>query len=329
MTEPGVIKHMDSTEITPQQLAAIHKYTRRPLEAEELYVFKVNLCDNEVDRDGERFTIQSLYCLADLFVGKTGIFDHNPKGDNQTARIFEAQVVADPGRITSAGETYHCLCAWAYMVRSQKNADLILEIDGGIKKEVSVSCAVSQRICSICGANRLTQPCSHQPGADYETPTGTQKCHILLEEPTDAYEWSFVAIPAQPQAGVTKAHLPIFGEEAQAGEVLKAIRQGETSLSQIQAAVLCRYLDGLEELAKAGENYLETLRKEYVRLSGAALPSLEGEVARQICEKMTVAQLEHCNRAMEEASQRRKPVSLQLGGDWEESSSDGNRNFKI
>ena len=39
------------------------------------------------------------------------------------------------------------------MIRTAKSADLIAEIDGGIKKEVSVSCSVKSHICSICGAD--------------------------------------------------------------------------------------------------------------------------------------------------------------------------------
>ena len=41
--------------------------------------------------------------------------------------------------------------AWAYMLRTEKNADLIAEIEGGIKKEVSVGCSVGRRVCSVCG----------------------------------------------------------------------------------------------------------------------------------------------------------------------------------
>ena len=29
-------------------------------------------------------------------------------------------------------------------------------------------------------------------------------CHVVLNQPTDAYEWSFVAVPAQREAGVIK-----------------------------------------------------------------------------------------------------------------------------
>lgn len=49
------------------------------------------------------------------------------------------------------------------MVRTATNADLILEIDGGIKKEVSVGCSIGKKVCSICGADRQEATCGHQP----------------------------------------------------------------------------------------------------------------------------------------------------------------------
>ena len=38
------------------ELEQINKYTRRELKEDEVYVFPVVLCDNEIDRDGERFS---------------------------------------------------------------------------------------------------------------------------------------------------------------------------------------------------------------------------------------------------------------------------------
>ena len=72
-----------------------------------------------------------------MFIGKTGIFDHNPKGENQTARIFDTEVKIYTDNKNSVGEPYACLVAKAYMLRTAKNQDLIAEIDAGIKKEVS------------------------------------------------------------------------------------------------------------------------------------------------------------------------------------------------
>ena len=187
---------------TPQELEFINNYTVKPLSADEVYTFGIVLCDNEIDRDFERFDIPALEKLAELFVGKTGIFDHSMSGRDQTARIFSCRVETDESKVTSAGEKYTKLCARAYMPRSEKPAALIEEIDAGIKKETSVGCSVGRSVCSICGKDGRTDPCAHIKGREY----GGKLCHRILCDPTDAYEWSFVAVPAQPAAGVTKSY---------------------------------------------------------------------------------------------------------------------------
>ena len=67
------------TEEMEVRLAQLNQFTRRTLTQEEVFLFDVRLCDNEIDRDGERFSLEALEQLKTLFVGKTGIFDHNPK----------------------------------------------------------------------------------------------------------------------------------------------------------------------------------------------------------------------------------------------------------
>lgn len=193
-----------------ETLDKINKFTRRPLREEEIYAFPVTLCDNDIDRDNERFSDEALLTLSKLFVGKTGIFDHNPTGDNQTARIYDAEVVIEPGKLTKDNRIYKYLRAEAYMVRTDKNADLIAEIDAGIKKEVSVSCSASKNICSVCGCDRRITQCEHHKGQD--------GCHVILDDITDAYEWSFVAVPAQINAGVTKKYSPTKEEKSMGTE---------------------------------------------------------------------------------------------------------------
>ena len=68
-------------------LEQINALARTALTAEEVYTFSLRLCDNEVDRDGERFSPETLRELAPLFVGKSGIFDHCWSARGQTARI--------------------------------------------------------------------------------------------------------------------------------------------------------------------------------------------------------------------------------------------------
>ena len=117
----------------------------------------------------------------------------------QTARLYKTEVAEDGQRTTTAGEPLCYLKGWAYMLRSEQTEPLIAQIEAGIKKEVSVGCAISRSVCSICGQE--DGRCSHRKGQKYDG----QLCYFTLEEPTDAYEWSFVAVPAQPAAGVIKS----------------------------------------------------------------------------------------------------------------------------
>ena len=243
-------------------LDMINTFTRRPLTEEEVYVFPVILCDNEVDRDGERFSDEALEKLCRLFVGRTGIFDHKPDAGNQNARIFHTELVSDPERITKSGEPYKYLKAQAYMVRTDENRNLIAEIDGGIKKEVSISCTAAERKSSVCGG----ESCAHIRGKYY----GGKLCHTVLGGITDAYEWSFVAVPAQVNAGVTKRfseeteiHSPSAETLAVNEELRREIRRlayftgGRTASA---AAALAAGMLGTGELAR--------LKKSYEQLAG-------------------------------------------------------------
>ena len=175
---------------TAAQLEAINALTKARLNGEQVYVFSLRLCDDRIDRDGERFDTGALPGLAKLFLGKTGILDHRWSTENQVARIFETQVVKEKD------ESY--IRAWAYIRRGGKNDELIADIEAGIKKEVSVGCAMAQAVCSICGSEYGT--CGHVKGEHYDG----QICAVILKEPVDAYEFSFVAVPAQREAGVMK-----------------------------------------------------------------------------------------------------------------------------
>ena len=78
-------------------LELIGALARRPLSREEVYTFSVRLCDNEIDRDFERFDAETLGELAELFPGKTGICDHDWRSGNQVARVYRTELVADEG----------------------------------------------------------------------------------------------------------------------------------------------------------------------------------------------------------------------------------------
>lgn len=185
-----------SYEVTDGDMEQINKFTLQPLNAEDVFIFKLAICDNEIDRAFENFPLKSLTKMAELFEGKPIIKDHQRTADNQIARIYSTEVV-EQGGTTKTGERYAQLIAKCYML---KDEPLVKEIQAGIKKEVSVGLSIGKATCSICGTDNVKEYCSHWAGREYDGKT----CTFELAEPNDAYEVSFVAVPCQPKAGTTK-----------------------------------------------------------------------------------------------------------------------------
>ena len=232
---------------TPEQLEKINRQSRAALTAEQVYCFSVRLCDDRPDRDNERFDTDALPRLAELFIGKTGICDHSWSAKDQVARIFDA-------RTEPEGEAT-ILRAWAYMLRGEHTDPIIANIEAGIHREVSVGCAMAKTRCSVCGADYGS--CEHRKGEVY----GGQTCCCVRSQPVDAYEFSFVAVPAQPAAGVMKG----FREDG-----------------------------SIQKNAELARRYMASLRAEGVRLTLA----LGLDVDKSILETMAGALNEDQTRAL-------------------------------
>ena len=287
-----------SAALTAEELALINGYANRPLREDEVFAFSLLLCDNEVDRDGERFDTDTLKELSALFVGKTGIRDHEWKSGGQVARIYRTELQRDETRRTSTGEVYVCLRAWAYMLRTEANASLIADIEGGIKKEISVGCAVRERVCSICG--EAEGSCAHRKGERY----GGKLCHTVLRGAADAYEWSFVAVPAQRAAGVSKA----LG--------LKAFTESEDG-----AAYAGEYRE-LVRMAALGSEYENALRREVLRLCLVCDKGLYRSMERAV-EHMDAAALREAEESLRHRAGEKLPLNTQLPGMGEITRFDG------
>lgn len=221
----------------------INRFSVKELSPEEVYCFSVAMCDNDIDRDLERFTNKTLEDLAPLFVGKTVISDHAWKSGNQIGRIYDAYVKQTDEK-NQAGEPLRQLVGKVYMLNSEDNKPVIDAIEAGILKEVSVGVSVKERTCSLCGEDMRfdwsawTMQCKNKHILG-ETYPEKGLCFINLDEPKDAYELSFVAVPAQRKAGVTKAandpdvdeafdtllSCPDLSEHRKFGELLKHMQQ--------------------------------------------------------------------------------------------------------
>ena len=209
---PGVISKVASVSplaITDEDLKKINKYTLSPVTAEDVFIFKATIADNEQDdRNFMPFNLKALQDLRKLYPGKTMLKDHSRRADNQIARVYDTDLVQNANKQTELGELHTELTAKIYMIKTDSNKDLISEIIGGIKKEVSTSTVPNKIVCNICNGDG--RKCRHWPGVEYTvedgSPTGTKKrCKMLLDGAKEAYELSFVAVPAQPRAGTHKS----------------------------------------------------------------------------------------------------------------------------
>ena len=278
------------TEITKSgvptnvQLEAINAQAKAKLTAEQVYVFSLRLCDDQVDRDGERFDTQALPELAKMFIGKTGIVDHKWSSDAQVARIFETQVVQENG--------ISYIKAWAYIRRGGNAEEVIADIEAGIKKEVSVGCAMGRAVCSVCGSDYGT--CGHQKGQMYDGAV----CCAILREPMDAYEFSFVAVPAQRESGVLKA---MGGGKRQ----LKALAEEFGAVEEFRT--LCKQ-------AQLGREYEKQLRGDVVRLCLALDLGVEEPVLRSVMDAAGAEHLRKLKAALEEKMRQMYPAETQLPG---------------
>ena len=267
---------------TQAQLEAINAQAKAELTAEQVYVFSVRLCDDQIDRDMERFDTAALPELAKMFVGKTGIVDHKWSASGQVARIFETQVVCEDG------VTY--IKAWAYIRRGGNAEEIIADIEAGIKKEISVGCAMGRAVCSICGGEYGT--CGHQKGEHYDG----MLCCAILKEPMDAYEFSFVAVPAQREAGV-----------------IKGLGEGKRRLKELadEFGVQGEYR-ALFIQAQLGKKYEKQLQNEVVRLFLGLDMGMEEPVLRSIAQKVSAEELLHLKQALEARMAEYFPVQTQL-----------------
>ena len=270
-----------------EQLEAINAQAKAELTEEQVYVFSLRLCDDQVDRDGERFDTDALPALAKLFIGKTGIVDHRWSSDNQVARIFRTQVVREDG--------VSYIKAWAYIRRGGQADEVIADIEAGIKKEVSVGCAMGRSVCSVCGGEYGT--CGHQKGECYDG----QVCCVILKEPMDAYEFSFVAVPAQREAGV-----------------LKGLGGGDRSLKELAENFGAqKEYRRLQKLAQLGMLYEKQLRDEVVRLCLVLDLGAEEPVLRSILEKAAAEDLGKLKDALQKRYAECMPMECQLGGSFD------------
>ena len=182
--------------------------------------------------------------------------------------------------------------AWAYIRRGGNAEEIIADIEAGIKKEVSVGCAMGRAVCSVCGGEYGS--CGHQKGEYYDG----QLCCVILKEPMDAYEFSFVAVPAQREAGV-----------------LKGMGGGRKTLKELAEAFGAQAeYRALYKQAELGRLYSKQLQDEVVRLCLVLELGAEEPVLRAVMEKAAAEDLLKLRDALQSRYSACMPTQSQLSG---------------
>ena len=153
-----------------------------------------------------------------------------------------------------------------------------------------MGCAMGRSVCSICGSDYGS--CGHQKGEYYDG----QQCCAILQEPMDAYEFSFVAVPAQREAGVMKG----MGRR---GRTLKELAE--------EFGVQGEYRQ-LYQTAQLGRQYEKELQDTVVRLCLQLDLGAEEQVLRGIVEKAGAEDLLKLRGALEERVRMLQPMITQL-----------------
>lgn len=260
------IRHLDKFGIpSDEDYEILKEFLPSEVPKEDIFVYSVRLCDNLVDREGEFFSLGALQKVTEMVVGKAGIFDHIWSGGKIHSRIYKAELFTDDEHKNETLEPYRYIVGYAYTLNTEKNKDLIDAIKAGILKEVSL------------GFN----------SDEYSSITLDDGRSVSrIDNITDVYEWSFVAVPAQPFAGVIKS----FNKEVVESMDLK------------EALVKLKSFQGLDQqLVNHIATSIETMEKNIAELDKlkAKVKSLEAEVeekenrVKELEEELFNTTLEH------------------------------------
>lgn len=156
-----------------EELSDLHKcLLKRYLKDYEIggrtFVFDIILCDNDINKDNEKFSIKALFQMEKLFIGKTGFCGFDYQGKNILGRIFNCKVECDFDRSTTDGEPYCYLKATAFIkIDTPAKDDIASAIRKGYYKEVNVGCSVID---------------SHMIAGNVK----------VIDKVSDAYEWTLL-----------------------------------------------------------------------------------------------------------------------------------------
>ncbi len=192
----GAVMSRETPENAEADVAAVNQFALRPLAREEFAAFRLDLCNNQVDRHFSRFPEEELTRITEMTPGRPLMERHDLRGSLPRGTFFRAQVHRDSERVSVRPDVY--------VLRTRENEDFILNIEGGVYRETSIGFSFQTPECSVCGKDLRT--CDHVPGRSY----GDALCHYVMRGVLEVIEGSVVPAGSQGTTFVSQTRgLPL------------------------------------------------------------------------------------------------------------------------
>lgn len=200
---------------TPSEddLAIINDMALEPMEAKDVYVRRIRLANDRIDRDWERFSRGVLDHFRETLPGKSVLIGHN-KGGEPVGRFYKSDVVRDPATGTTWLNGY-----WYAPVTAENEHDR-KAIDSGVWSYASIGFQWDWAQCDLCGNNYRAKDCGHILGETYPTTEAkgrelgdlaiagdAVRCTVTYRGDAQAMEGSLVYLGAQYDAQIIKAKM--------------------------------------------------------------------------------------------------------------------------
>jgi hypothetical protein len=253
---------------TEDALAMINRLAVEPVQAEDVFLGKMKLANDQYDRSDERFPKAYLDRFAATLPGKSVMRGHDYRSE-PVGRFYDAEVLPDG--------TGHYLLAKYYLAA---DGPATKAVKLGISGHVSIGFVPDTRICDLCGKDYDgymmsgdEEPCNHIKGRMYQSRKSTVTWGGDLSK-VEAQEGSLVWLGCQIGAETTKDEEATWGNKAAHFDALApaASGKGETMDEKELAALQARLKaletenESLKPLAKDGAAYRASLKAEIGRL---------------------------------------------------------------
>ncbi len=186
-------------------MAAINALALKALTPDDVAVFSLDICNDQIDKHHSRFPHDELTRINAMIPGRPFMERHDLRGTLPRGTFFRSQLASHDGMLSVRPDVF--------MLRTEENKDFIANIEGGVYRETSIGIAFMRPECSICGKD--IRECRHIPGRDYDG----AMCHYVMHDVREVIEGSIV--PAGSQG--TKIVAAMRAALSQTGDLLDSL----------------------------------------------------------------------------------------------------------